>query len=383
MRLIAILAALFFALPAGAGYVLNGAGPSGVYSIFRVDDLGSPTDNARIIDPSGSGFDASHVYWPSAVKVGTDIYVYATGHDASGNLSLGLWISTNGVTFSRFGQVLAPAGDEGQIGMSHVAHDPDDKAAPFKVWYTTRYTTPPGRGTEVRYATSTDGKSWTRVGTVLTAAESGATDGVSTDYVCKDGDTWRLLYGAGYDSPLKFRADEATSTTPGGAFTRTGTIFSPGGIDVAVTTTLTAGTRYIPVASVSGIAAGDVLVISDGTQSKVQRIEVEKVNTTYSAVISTEPVYAVAASQRLRSVYLNKMSPSFVYRDANNDLVGHFTGWGQWPGTLSEYTFAVKRSGQTFVNEGKQLFRPFGPGNFYSFENPSPIRTGVDCGLPN
>jgi hypothetical protein len=154
-------------------------------------------------------------------------------------------------------------------------------------------------------------------------------------------------------------------------------------VDVAVTSVLTAGTRYIPVSSVEGISAGDVLVLSDGTQPNVQRVEVEKVVKPHSAVIATEPIYNAAANQRLRSVFFNKLSPSFVYRDSHGALVGHFTGWGQWPNPLSEYTFAVKRQGPAFVAEGRQLFRPFDHRTFHSFENPSPIRSGVDCGPPN
>jgi hypothetical protein len=218
VRLLAVLVALASPLAAHGDYVLNGAGIGRVHSIYRVDDLGRPADHARIIGPSGEGFDALHVYWPSAIRVGQAIYVYATGHDKAGNLGLGLWISNDGVMFHRFGQVLAAEDDEGQIGMSHVVHDPDDAVAPFKLWYGSRYLSPPGRATEVRYATSTNGKNWIRAGTALTAAEADAPGGLQVDYVCKDDDIWRLLYGAAYDQPLKFRADEAVASTAGGAY---------------------------------------------------------------------------------------------------------------------------------------------------------------------
>lgn len=376
--LTAALALLGFATaPARADYVLNGQGANGYYQVYRVTDDGALTNPTVIVSPSGSGFDATNIYWPSAVNVGGAIYVYATGQDASGNQSIGLWTSANGINFTRVGQVLAPIVGETQIGAAHVIYDPSDSAAPFKMWFGTN-TNAYGRPSEIKYATSANGVNWTRQATVLTASQSYETQGFQLDYVCRDSGAWRMFYSATSDPANSFQAVEANSPTPGGAFIKRGVVFAPGGSTHTVLSTVVPGNRYLRLNSTAGLQAGGVYVLSNGLVS--ERVVIERVIDGDEASIEDAMVSSGSGFQ-LRSTDYRKVGISVFYRDAG---LGRFlaTGWGAFATSpLHEYVIEGSESGGTFVRDysAPNRFRPPGPGSLYSFENPSPITTGPDC----
>lgn len=377
------LAACIIALTTGptmAEFLLNGHGASGVYQIYRTRDDGQPTDLALVISPSGSGFDATHVFWPSGLRVGVETWVYATATDAGGVGSLGLWVS-NGGPFARHGQVLAPIGDEVEIGNAVVVPDPADADAPYKLWYATRYIG--GRPREVRFATSINGRQWTRRGTVYAPSHGGSEGGLQISHVCRDTDgTWRLFYTAtDTAAATTFRAYEARAALPVGPWTYHGMIASPGGVSRSVASALTLGTRYIPVSDVAGIEVGDVYVLGDNTPARQQRVVVVAINAKSKAVIVEDPVFVSGDGMKIRAARLNKVDPSFFWRDA--DGVGHFmlTAWGVFEGSASEYVVEMVETPSGLVPDTRQRFKPFGPGHLLSYENPTFVRSGPGCTL--
>lgn len=370
------LAALLLIGPASAqDFVLNGQGANGFYQIYRVTKDGGFTAPTLVVSPSGSGFDSSNVYWPSAVQVGGTTYLYASGSDASGNLSLGLWIS-NGGAFQRVGQVLTAEGDEGRIGSTHVVYDPFDHVAPFKMWFGTNYGQ---RATAIKYATSQDGVNWTRRSVVLQASEAYETGGFQLDYVCRDLATWRLFYSATSDPANRFVAVEAISAGPGLLFMKRGVVFEPGGTKHLVLSTVRPGSRYAMVDSTFGMIPGGVYVLTNGVVS--ERVVVETVMNG-SEVSLEDAMVSAGENFELRSAHYRKTGISAFYRDDYGAGRVLFTGWGAAPlNALHEYVFEGKEVGGQFVIDptAPNRFKPTGPGSLYSFENPSPIKSNPDC----
>lgn len=365
----------FGTLATKAEYVLNCYGTNGAYQICQVDDSGDPTDATVIISPSGS---VSDIYWPTALRVGSDVYYYASERSGSSQ-SLALWIKSNGV-LKRYGTVLAAQGNEVEIGMVHVNYDPDDAAAPFKFWYGAGAS---GVAARVDYAISVDGKKLTRIGTALTHSESGAA-GVAPDYVCKDADgTWVLFYSAGAAGWDKFTADKATSSSPGGPFTRVGTILRYNMVSKSVSGTIVAGTRILDLTDPSDILPGTVWVLSNNMQRSTQRIRIKKSLT--NSIVLDDPVYVEGTGYSLRPVNYRKVGLSYFWRDSLGVGHGVATGWGSFPGK-AEYSFPVIEKDGVFVPDtnASDLFRPPIAAALWSYENPVPIRGGGGggCILP-
>lgn len=354
------------------GWLLNGRGQSTQYAVFRLSADGSMGNSPTlIIQPTGAMI---AVYWPSGVQVGSTTYVYATHEDASGILRVGLWTSTGG-TYAFQGTVLSPTAAEIRLGSQSVLYDPDDAVAPFKMWYGAGGATRPN---SVRYATSLDGISWARQGTVLTASEPYETHGLQLDCICRDNGTWRMFYSASSDAANRWTAVEATSPDPSGPFVKRGEVLSPSGSELAVATTIQPGTRYLEVPATTGLVEGHAYTLSNG--SLAQRIVVERV---MSAVgFSTEaPIHVSGSGYAIRPVDMRKVCVSSIYRDANGDAFGFATGWGAFVNPMNEYVFRIRETASGFerASTADSMFTPTGPGSLGSFENPSPILAGPDC----
>lgn len=369
------------------GYLLNAHGGTGTYNVVLLeDDCRTPaTPLARIIDASGIGgsFDEVGVYWASGVVVAGTTMVYATCLDANGVERLGLWTSTDRITWTRQGAVMQGTGDEGEIGMTHVVHDPDDAAAPFKMWYSTKYVD--GRSTEIRYATSLNGTSWARVGTCYVKQHTDENVAILVDYVCYDDvlGLWRMFM-TGFESisPARSNGIEARSATPGGTFTRRGTIIEPQGVTRTVKTVPQPGARWVELDSLTGVAPGAMFVLGTVDGNYGQRVVVEEVNASQNTVRLNDSITVPVAGLQMRSVPLTRISPSFYYRDENGVGRGLFNGFGQFENGVCEYVFPVVETETGFAVDLRQNppCRPFGPGNYRSYENVSPLRSGVKAG---
>jgi len=169
--------------------------------------------------------DSDHVDDPSVVKDGSTYVMFYAGvaEDGTGPAIFRLE-STDGVAWRQATplQVLTGSSEDGAIdehGVSgpHVLLDPSDSAAPWKMWFT-------ARGdffSQVGYATSTDGKAWTKydsadAGTLPDAALAvglpGSRDAfaASNPSVLKDGAVYKMWYEG--DDSTKRSIGYATST---------------------------------------------------------------------------------------------------------------------------------------------------------------------------
>jgi hypothetical protein len=274
-------------------------------------------------------------------------------------------------------------GDEGEIGMTHVAHDPADATAPFKMWYGTKYVD--GRSTEVRYATSLNGTNWTRVGTCYAKQHADENIAIICDYVCYD-DTlglWRMFM-SGVESlvPTRINAIEARCATPGGTYTRRGTIMEPQGVTRTLQSAPAAGARWVALDSQTGVDPGAMFVLGSVDGVRGQRVVVEQINSSQTTAKLNDSITVPGAGLEMRSVPLTRISPSFYYRDEAGVGRGLFTGFGQFDNGICEYVFPVIETETGFAVDLRQNppCRPFGPGNYRSYENVSPLRSGCKAG---
>lgn len=369
------------------GFLLNAMGETPPYSIalLQSDGRTPAAPSSRIIDPSGIGgeFDEVGVYWPSGIVVGGTTMVYATGLDGSSVERLGLWTSTDRATWTRHGVVMSASGDEGEIGMANVVHDPDDPGAPFKMWYSTKYVS--GRSTEIRYATSTNGITWTRAGTCYVQQHADEAVAVLVDYVCFDQviGEWRMfLSGVESVSPTVVNAVEARCATPGGTFVRRGTVMAPEGVVRTVQSVPELGRRWIALDSLTGVEPGRMFVLGTADGTLGQRTIVTAVNAGQKTALLGDSIRISSTGLELRSVARARISPSFFYRDSAGVGRGLFTGFGAFENGLCEFIFPVVET-ETGFDIDLQIdppAKPFDTGNFRSFENISPLRSGVAAG---
>lgn len=355
------------------GWLLNGKGVSSPYGIYSLDASAKMTNNPTlIISPSTP---MVGVYWPSGIRVGNSNYVYATYADADDVLRIGLWKSSGG-SYTFHGTVLTPNQQEIRLGAQSVLYDPLDTAAPFKMWY--------GAGGVVRpnsilYATSLDGESWTRRATILVDNNPSAAHGLQLDFVCRDAGVWRIFYTASADAENRWEAFEASSSTPDAGFIRRGSILRPEGSEIAISTNVQLGTRYLETSEPSaGLVPGHPYVLSDGVQS--QRIVVEGL-LGVSGFSLQSPVHVAGSGFSVRPIDMKKTGISAFYRQPDGTGYGFATGWGAFSTVMNEYVYRVREIPGGFERAPRMdmPFIPTGPGSQVSFENPSPILTGPDC----
>jgi predicted GH43/DUF377 family glycosyl hydrolase len=172
---------------------------------------------------------------PSVIKVGSTYTMYyaATAEDASGPAILRV-TSTDGKAWTRPSpndpvlEGTPGAFDENGVYGPDVLYQPEDSAAPYKMYYS-------GRGEvfgAIGYATSTDGVTWTKrmdAGlpvAVLDHGEAGSADafGAGDPSVMKDGATWKMWYTG--DDSNKRRIAYATSPD-GISWSKGGAVIAP------------------------------------------------------------------------------------------------------------------------------------------------------------
>lgn len=186
----------------------------------HVPDNTTWTTQAQVLPPSGTGFDASAVSHPSIVKNGTgDYWLYYTGTDASGNVTIGRAQSTAAtMTAAARSQVLT-AGSAGSFDAGGVKDPVVYKAGAgdYRMLYTGIERLADGTTVErVGYATSTDGASWTKQGMVLNPSQTPfAADesGVEPTGLLVDSSTLHV-WTSGIDRSGRMRADHWTTAFP-------------------------------------------------------------------------------------------------------------------------------------------------------------------------
>jgi predicted GH43/DUF377 family glycosyl hydrolase len=136
--------------------------------------------------------------------------------------------STDGVTWTKEPTPVLDLGDPGsfdsrQLTKPSVVYDPSDTEAPFRMWYAAEDETEGGVG----YATSMDGRTWTKVGEVLPPGKPGMADSYRVMQPCVliDNGVYFMWYTA--DDSNNRRVAYATSTD-GLVWTRGGVVFDVG-----------------------------------------------------------------------------------------------------------------------------------------------------------
>lgn len=345
------------ASPATARYVANTFGVEGVYRIFEFDRHGHPVRPV-------SGSDLLGAAWPSAIKQGSVTYVYGSQLTSAGWKDIRRWRSVNGAAYMDDGVVFSSDGSEPYgIGPATVTYD----GTTWRLFYLIRGMS--GPGPSVALATSSNGTNFTRQGVIYTHAGDGG--GLSVSYACTDG-TRSYLFLHAYDASLS-SGDSilVQSSLPDGDYTYNGVILSPA---------LNAGT-------ISG-SAGDRLGRFTGSMIEGQAIVIDAGDPEVYIVKNISgntadldlPLESSFADARFKSVNGAKVDLSFVQRDGDA-WRGAATGYGHFPGKVSEYTFPITSdsiSGPWDVGSGFFINPHFGSGKD-SAENPEPVRANSDC----
>ncbi|MCK5292011.1 MAG: hypothetical protein KAR39_08360 [Thermoplasmata archaeon] len=145
--------------------------------------------------PSPGTFESS--LYLSVVKGSDNIYrMWYTGTSGSTMLYIRYATSADGRSWSRMGIVIgANTTQEDRVFAPYVIED----AGIYKMWYVGDDLSPP-YGSRIFYATSPDGYTWTRQGKVIDLGLEGTYDtvGVSFQSVLKDGATYKMWY-SGYN----------------------------------------------------------------------------------------------------------------------------------------------------------------------------------------
>jgi predicted GH43/DUF377 family glycosyl hydrolase len=236
-------------LDGGVTHESVGFPPVGVTTLARsgtgpAASLGLPATSLPLTSDSGNPvlgptpsleLDSDSVDDPSVIRVGSTYTMYysATAEDGSGPAIFRV-TSTDGKAWTRPSPndpVLegTPGGfDENGVYGPDVIYQPEDAAAPYKMYYS-------GRGAvfgAIGYATSSDGVTWSKrtegglPDPVLDHGEAGSADafGAGDPSVMKDGSTWKMWYTG--DDSNKRRVAYATSPD-GISWSKGGAVISP------------------------------------------------------------------------------------------------------------------------------------------------------------
>jgi len=360
-----------------ASWYLNGRAGGQPYRIFRFGADGAASPSTAVVAPSGTGFDAQHVAWPSAIRTPHGVFLYASGFDGIGWNAVGLWVSQDGVNFRRKGPVLRASADEPRgIGPAQVTYDPQARH-PFGMYYLVRGSLGPGHA--VRYATSDDGEHWKRRGGLaLVSTRAEERSGLAVGYVCRARDgQWHLFYGA-YPTINSAVAMVASSRRPGGPFARKHVLMKGDGISVRVRSA-PRGTDMIEVHGSKKLIAGSPYLLAGSGGLRSELVVVNRIFGT-TAYLDRRTLYD-HDGDHLMTITRSKLDPSYA-REAQNGWDGIFTAYGPIPGVTAEYTVRVRgRDLKTsWRTEGSGVaFEPNALQTQDSLENPTPLVEGPDC----
>ncbi|MDF1607992.1 hypothetical protein PZ897_07385 [Hoeflea sp. YIM 152468] len=358
-KIIITLALLFWSWAALAdGYVANTHGVEGRYRVFEFTKVGNP---ARSV----SGATRNHVAWPSAIRVGNHVHVFASVLTAGKWSEIRRWTSTGGAAYVDDGAVLiSGTAEPNGVGPATVTYD----GSVFRIYYLERGVS--GPGTSVGLAISSDGLSFTRAGTVYSATSADA-GGVSVSYVCTDGDTTHLLLHSYSTDFATASSVIASAQAPDGMFVRGGELLSNSNMHGTIS-----GQAGNSFAQFTGsLATGRVVVVYDGTVSPYIVAEV-----TAGTVYFDRPLTASYTNSPFADFIRNKADMSFVSKK-DGRWVGAVTGYGQFPSVLSEYTMPIEAGAITgpWVVKSGYFASPYFQSGKIATENPEPIRTTSAC----
>lgn len=178
------------------------------------------TDRGTVIPAGFQGTnDSGYAFYEGTLLVGSTIYMWYSGRNSgTGLTAILLATSTDGLNWTGAGTVLGP---EPVSGTYQSAYAPSVlwNGTAFLMWYTTY----DGSHTWIRWATSTDGSTWTRKGIALAPQAPDATFGPRFPSVVKSGADYVMWYHCSAAVEQVCRA----RSPAGGAWTPEGPALSP------------------------------------------------------------------------------------------------------------------------------------------------------------
>lgn len=346
-------------------WYLNGRSATGPYGIWAYDNDGFPLSTSPVIAPSGS---IIYIAWPSALKLGQTITVWASINDGSWS-KIKRWTSSDGITFTDQGTVFtANASEPNGVGPAQVFYDPS-LANPYILYYLVRGAS--GPGPTIAAATSSDGINWTRQGTILTASGTDEAGGLSSAYPTKKTDGTYVLSYHGYSSDLSHGvAMIATSSTATGTFGSKAKIM--GYDNFSSTVTANAGEMNGTVPSGVTVPLGVPLVVT--TTQEV--ITAKKQHGT--TILFDRPFLYSHSSSAFYSSACRKVEASYIEELPDGTWKGIFTCYDPAASAGSEYTTEgvgpSLGSEWSFTGTGLR-FKPWVNTGLISLENPAPLIT--------
>ena len=348
-----------------AEWVLNNQGTDGRYRIFIFSNEG-----LRLRPVTADKF--QHVAWPSAIRHGELVYVFASAYEDGGWRRIHRWKSSDRVSYEYDG-VVFEASDEERfgIGPAHVMFDPSAEY-PFTMYYLVRGRDGPGN--EIRVATSKDGASWSRVGIAITKKIPFESGGLSVSYACKFEDRVFLFFH-GYSRDLKRAVSLVAESKNGIDFTNRRVILKPDGFG---TTIMAKSGKKTAEFNLRQPKVGVPLVLFNGKNRQVVTpIIVEGIKVLFDSILldDYEPGIAV-------SIYKNKIELSYAKVRPDGSWIGIATGYGALGTVSAEYTstFSAAHVSGPWQPLGEGLrFSPYFPEGEWSTENPEPISSHSKC----
>lgn len=276
-----------------------------------------------------------------------------------------------------------------------VLYEPSDTGKEWKMWYGADSAGHLGDGVGgVGYAHSSDGLSWTAFGQVLTPGSTWEDIGVYPFAIAKDGSTYYLYYGGYPGGGLGWQGGYATFTDPEGTYTRGGgnpTLLkrsADANSTVSLTATTSSGSAVVTVSTTAGLHVNEaVLLIDNDSESETHYIASIDSATQVTLDSVTTATYTTGAGAVLRSFAYNSVVQRSVLDDGSGGFVMYGTGFqGQndlspggtvlREGSLRWTASALSGSWSPDYSRAGVLF-PLYPANTgwskFSAENPSVI----------
>lgn len=337
-------------------WVLNNRGPGTNYRIHRFEDDGHPADFAPLPLPVG----ATHNAWASAIETGSQRVIYASSFRGSQWATIDRWVE-DGTSWTHTGTVFTADGSEPYgIGPSWIGYD----AGTWVMYYLVRGAA--GPGPEIRYATSPDGISWTRRGTVITAQGGHSVDGLSLGTACRASDGTIVVGYHGYSQgATRGVALMATAPDLAGPFSPPVVMMEPDGWSSVMTGV--GGTAHFTVSSGVTVPLGIPLITGLG--------EIIVADAQHGVDVFTRwPLVSSHANTSVTSMAARKVEPSYLEEHPDGTWTGFFTLYGAVDSPLNEYVTGVQAPALTgpwtFSRSGLS-FNPFFAGGRLSSENPA------------
>jgi hypothetical protein len=344
------------------GYVGNAWGNERKYTVFEF------TNGGNALKPVPSVHETA---WPSAIRTGVGgsiVTVYLSDLFNGRWSRVHRWVSNAGDGYVDGGVVLTANGSEPNgIGPAVTTFD----GSLYRIFYLVRG--PSGPGLTINLATSSDGINFSRQGVVYTA-DAEAPGGLSLTYACTDGSTSYLVlhaYSSGFETA---KAVIVSAASPDGPYSSPTVVISPSGVTGTISGF--AGNNF---ATLTGpLTIGRHILVKSGAGSAAEPytpVEISGRLAWFDRALAQSHSNAPWADAISKKVDL-----SFITRSGGT-WTGAVTGYGHFPGVVSEYTArasAPSVTGPWTLGPG-HLLQPFFNSGNRSSENPEPIRTNSSC----